>query len=210
MMAFLFIMGGVAKAAPGDSAIGAPAAVQSAHARAETVKALKEIRKGRWSMGRDIIAQTHDPLAAKLYYWLVFTKTNDEQRFGQLVQFIRRNPGWPSMRDLQASAERKMPDDLQPGEVTAWFDDYPPTMAEGMNLYVRALMKQGRREQAHKLLEDWWAKTPLTRDNQKLIFTRYGSLLSKDAHRRRSCPVELGEIARTRFENFRFRLTLGV
>ena len=160
-------------------------AKQSPQVKNQTIKALQAIDQGRWDLGRDIIAKTKDPLASKLYYWLVFKRKNEDQRFVRLTQFIRNNPEWPSTRDLRLKAEDAIPEGLSAASVAAWFADYPPLTERGMDNYLKALMAQGNVAKAKAVLSDWWARVPLKRQSQKNIYLKYGKLLDIDAHRRR-------------------------
>ena len=115
------------------AALSPQSAAQTSNNRAKTVKALQAINQGRWTVGRDIIAQTKDPLASKLYYWLVYTDKNEPSRFSGLTQFIRNNPEWPGARDLRLSAEKNMPLSLPLADVVEWFGDYAPRTPDGMD-----------------------------------------------------------------------------
>lgn len=160
-------------------------AKQSPQVKTQTIVALQAIDQGRWDIGRDLIAKTRDPLASKLYYWLVFTRKSEDHRFGQLTQFIRNNPEWPSIRALQLKAEKVVPDSLSASEVTAWFDDFTPTREDSMDRYLNALIIQGKSKQAKDILADWWATAKLEREGQKNIYRKYGGLLDTEAHHRR-------------------------
>lgn len=159
--------------------------LQSPAVKAQTIKALQMIDQGRWELGRDTIAKTKDPLASKLYYWLVFTRKNEDQHFIHLTQFIRNNPEWPGARDLRSSAEKNMPLNLPLPAVVEWFDDYPPRTSDGMERYLDALIKQGKTAQAKGVLADWWAQTPLERKSQQNIYYKYKRFLGRDAHHKR-------------------------
>ena len=158
---------------------------QSASVRAQTVEALKKIKKGRWDEGRTIIAATRDPLASKIYYWMLFSRKNSDERFVRLAQFIRHNPEWPGMRDLRLKAEKNMPNNLALDDIVEWFADYPPLPSEGMDRYLQTLITQGQTKKAQGILENWWADTPLDRASQITIYKKYNRLITRRAHERR-------------------------
>ena len=159
--------------------------LQTPAVQAQTVKALQSIDQRRWSIGRNLIANTKDPLSAKLYYWLVFSKDHGDYSFGRLAQFIRNNPEWPGTRDLRLQAEKKMPDNLSAPDVVAWFDDYPPLTTRGMDKYLQALVFRGQAQKAKTYLTGWWGETPLTRDGQRYIYRKYANFLTNEAHKKR-------------------------
>ena len=143
------------------------------------------MNQNQWHLARDVVAGTRDPLASKLYYWMLFTKKGDFENFGRLAQFIRKNPEWPEIGTLKRKAEKDMPASLRPEEVLAWFKDYPPKSATGVARYMNALIATGKTAKAKSYLADWWASTTLSRDDQRTIFRKYGSYLDRKAHMRR-------------------------
>lgn len=136
-------------------------------------------------MGRDVLASTKDPLASKLYYWMMFTRERKGYEYVHLAQFIRHNPEWPGIKGMRALAENSMPSNLTPTEVAAWFTDYPPLTARGTDRYLQALFEQGRKDIAKKFLADWWADTLMTREEQKALYAKYGLFIDREAHTRR-------------------------
>ncbi len=160
--------------------------VQSARTQEEAVKALKEIAKGNWEGGRRIIAETKDPLAAKLYYWLQYTSGPEDVSFAKLAHFIRKNPDWPGIRTMRLKAEKALSiADDNGRDVLVWFQDYPPLTAHGFDIYVGTLIERGQGGKAKELLANWWADTPLSREDQKYIYLKYSKYLDKQAHIRR-------------------------
>ncbi len=159
--------------------------LQSPADKTLTIRALQSINQGQWTIGQNTIAKTRDPLASKLYYWLVFTKKDDVGNYTRLAQFIRQNPEWPGITGLTAKAEKQMPRSLTSAEIIAWFRDYEPKTATGLDRYLGALVASGRKQEAEAVIRKWWADIRLTRDEQRTIYGKYGALIDKDAHRRR-------------------------
>lgn len=166
-----------------------PIAVQSASARQQTLQALDALKHEKWSQAEQIIAQTQDPVAGKLFYWLAFTQGPAQNwtdgQFTRLSQFIRQNPSWPGMTKLKATAEKQMPSSLDPAFVIAWYDDYAPQTGKGMDQYMQAMLSTGQTEKAKKLISGWWAEKPLGRDEQQTLFRKYFSYLDRNAHEKR-------------------------
>lgn len=152
---------------------------------ANTVRAMQALRQKQWIAARDIVAQDKDPLGVKLYQWLFLTREESKDYPTMQAQFIRSNPDWPSISTLSLSFEKNMPKTMSPKEITAWFDDYKPQTTNGMERYINALLAQGRKGEAQRLLGDWWAKTALSRDEQIRIYKEYGAYLDTEAHRKR-------------------------
>lgn len=158
---------------------------QSKAVQQQTLAALQLIDKDAWDAARDSIAKTKDPLAAKLFFWMMYTRTNDDGNFVRLTQFIRQNPEWPQIRRLRLKAEKNIPDTMPSRDVIAWFDDYKPLTADGLDRYLSAILQTGNKEKAREVLGDWWAKTPLERDDQKKLFRKYNRYINTAAHHKR-------------------------
>ena len=160
-----------------------PAAPQAESAG--VIRALQAMNQKKWVPARELVKQSRDPLAYKLYTWMYFREEEAESDFTLLAQFIRGNPDWPLMSALREKAEKGMPSNLTNGEITAWFADYPPLTAAGLDRYLGALVDTGKKAEAKKVIAGWWASKLTTREDQKLIYYKYGELLDANAHRRR-------------------------
>ena len=122
---------------------------------------------------------------AKVKTWERLTENSKVQNYTELAQFIRRNPDWPKMWLLEKKAEETMPSNASAAKVIAWFDDYPPTTAKGINQYMHALIVSGRKDRAQKLIREWWGDIKLSRDQQRALFQKYGHMIDREAHTRR-------------------------
>tara|TARA_R110001592_G_scaffold27763_13_gene102717 strand:- start:6323 stop:8374 length:2052 start_codon:yes stop_codon:yes gene_type:complete len=163
--------------------------LQTPHAKALTIEALELIEKKQWGMARDKIAQSKDPLAAKIFHWMLLGNAKQEdwtnQLFISLSQFVRYNPEWPDIEKMKVRAEGVMPESLSNDEVIAWYDDFPPQTPYGMGRYMDALIINGKKTQAKKFLADWWSNSRITRAQQRKILQDYDEYLTLDAHKRR-------------------------
>lgn len=163
--------------------------LQSVHAKKLTIQALHDIENGNWGAAREKIAQSKDPLAAKIYHWLLLVNTKKadwtNQMFIRLSHFIRRNPEWPEISKMKVHAEGVMPESLSNVEVLVWYNDFPPKTPYGMGRYMDSMIIEGKRDQARLFLVDWWASTLVSRKQQKGIFKKYGGFLTLNAHKKR-------------------------
>ena len=164
---------------------GAFGGLQDRQAQARTMRALQMIEQNVWEPARGEIAATKDPLAAKLYFWLYYTRQNKGINFVRLSHFIRENPEWPGIYDLRLKAEKLVDTNLPARDIVAWFDDYKPLTAAGADKYLQAILKTGNLEKARAYLLDWWADTPLSRDDQRGLFRKYNRYINTAAHHKR-------------------------
>ena len=162
---------------------------QTKEARNLTIRALRLIDKNKWKKAKELIALSKDPLAAKIYHWLLLTHTDkgewNNQLFISLSQFIRHNAQWPNTKKMKQSAEEVMPETLSNNEVIAWFEDFPPQSFKGMRRYMDALIINGKRDRAKEMLARWWAGSEISRAMQKQIVRDYKAYLTLDAHKKR-------------------------
>ncbi len=162
---------------------------QSSKARALTVEAIKDIEQGQWDTGRQKIAQSKDPLASKVYHWLLLTNTKKAdwttQLFIRLSHFIRQNPEWPGISKMVVRAEGVMPEDLSNAEVIAWYDDFSPQTPYGMQRYMDAMIIEGHQREAREFFASWWGSVVTSRDQQKKIYKKYKAYVTLDAHKQR-------------------------
>lgn len=162
---------------------------QSERARNMTVEAVKLIEKGKWEEARQKIAQSKDPLATKIFYWMRLMRadrkdwSNDD--FIRLSSFISKNPEWPDILKMTLRAEGIMPEELSNEEVIAWYQKFEPQTPYGMGRYMDALIINGEYDKARTVLAQWWEETLTSGNSQQKIFQKYGGYLTLDAHKRR-------------------------
>ncbi len=126
-----------------------------------------------------------DTLNQKIATWERLTKQKDVKNYGELAQFIRKNPDWPKLSSLKTKAEKAMPEGASSAQVIAWFDDYAPKTAKGLDQYIAALMMSGRKNDAQNLIRKWWGEIKLSRDEQRELYRKYGQMINREAHTRR-------------------------
>lgn len=140
-------------------------------------QALQAVKRQDWKNAQALIARTKDPLAAKIYDWLYYTRTAGPVQFNKLAAFIRKNPSWPMQGKMRLAAEKNMPAGLPDADVIAWYDSYAPLTPDGMERYLRALLKSGDKEKAAEKFRAWWKTAQLEPAQQSAFASRYASLL---------------------------------
>lgn len=156
----------------------------------EIAAALSSMKDRKWRDARIKIAAIDDPLAAQLHQWMVFQspdamKDQSHDDFSALKEFIRGHKDWPLLDRLKASAEENIPSNLPGSVVIDWFNDYPPATTEGVDRYVGALIGAGQKEKAALVLDEWWSKALIPREDQKKIYRKYKDMIGRQANLRR-------------------------
>ncbi|MBU0859923.1 MAG: hypothetical protein KJ667_08290, partial [Alphaproteobacteria bacterium] len=139
----------------GQAAVADIGRSMDADDRAVTIRAIRAIKNGEWTKGRQAILATNDPLARKLFDWLAYTREYGTPEFSDVSAFVKANPDWPRQGKLQLTAEKAMPKSMNPAAVTAWFDVYPPQTADGIDTYMKALLAQNKTTAAQAVMRGW-------------------------------------------------------
>lgn len=129
--------------------------------------------------------ESKDPVARKLYLWMYLNGNKGELDYDSLTRFIRENEAWPDTEIFLKKAEEAMPANTGTDEILAWFAAHPPLTARGLDRYLDALLIRNEKTKAKDILEEWWISKLATREEQKLIYYKYGRLIDMEAHRRR-------------------------
>ena len=167
--------------------------------RAATLKAIQAASQRQWSYAQSQIANTRDPLAARMYYWMYYTEAEGPFPFNRISAFTAQVPGWPRQGALKSAAEKSMNDDTSPDAIINWFTDNTPQTVEGMERYMRALAARNQAGQMASVINGWWGGVSLTSDQQNRILRSYGKMITKDSHKRRfSTALSKGEYANAR------------
>lgn len=179
----LAVFGGAGSAqAAGQDSLAPAQKLMSAEDKATVRSALTAAGQKRWTAAEQLAAQTRDPLAAKIYYWLSYTEREAKVPFNRLSSFVRQNPDWPRQGKLILEAEEAMPPDLPDDEVLRWFRDYSPRTPDGMERFLRTLDRAGAQDEMRKVLGEWWKDAPLTAEQQTRFLQRYGTYIEQSGH----------------------------
>lgn len=183
---FLFVVSCCGFAFAKDSAVNR---LQSPIAKHITIQALVHIERDEWEKAHDKVAQARDPLASKLFNWLLLLNLDrkdwTDSMFARLSHFIIQNDEWPGTDRMKVTAEGVMPETLPHEGVLAWYDNFSPKTTYGLRRYMNALLATGQERRARVLLIEWWADPKISFGQQKQIFKNYGDLLPLEAHKRR-------------------------
>jgi len=139
----------------------------------------------RWSFAESQIANTRDPLAARIYYWMYYTENPGPFVFNRISAFVRQVPHWPQQGTLQLAAERSITDTTPVDSIIRWFQDYAPKTSDGMDRYMKALQSQKMTQQMSAAISAWWGDASLTAEQQARFLRNYGKLIDKESHKRR-------------------------
>src|SRR5215831_6498448 len=145
-----------------DTAGGGPDqkadAIPSDPATLATIKlAIALMRKGDLAQASELKESIADPAASTVVEWAILRSNNNEVDFLRYLAFISDNPGWPNIGLLRRRAEVALwKERLDPQTVRAFFDKDQPLTAQGKFALGRALLLEGHRADAQKLVRESW------------------------------------------------------
>lgn len=114
--------------------------------------------------------------------WLGLYKGEAIGDYATVSTFIRNHPDFPAMDKMRAAAEKAMPGIMPEKELGAWFSQNPPQTTFGMKMYAGYLIRQGQKDRAHDLINEWWATSNLTPADQSKGYMAFATYLDKSSH----------------------------
>ena len=159
-----------------------PASLDLAAVKAAIVLA----RKGDLAQASDAEASIGDPLARKVAEWAILRSDNKEVDFRRYVAFISDNPNWPNIGSLRRRAEAALcKERIDPRTVRAYFDKDQPLTAQGKFALARALLLDGERADAQKLVREAWRYDNFSGDLEAQILDVFRDLITDADHKTR-------------------------
>ncbi|WP_207540319.1 lytic transglycosylase domain-containing protein [Sabulicella rubraurantiaca] len=147
--------------------------------------ALLAAQSGRWTEAA-ALAESADPLLAKLVAWMRLTQRGGASSAAEIVGFIESAPDWPQQNALQTRAEEMLALDADDSLVLRFHAPRPARTLDGAARHAGALINAGRldaaREAARRAWGDDTGSDALAEPN---FLARVGNLLDADAHWRR-------------------------
>jgi len=100
--------------------------------------------------------KAHNKLLAKVLQWQYYITANSGAEFAEIIDFMQANPDWPHQSTLERRAEEAATAATPRALVLDWFDRHAPLTVDGAAVYAKALIAQGRAEQATSLVRKTW------------------------------------------------------
>ncbi len=129
---------------------------------------------------------------------LEWLRLQEEGTFADISRFLADHPSWPERTQLRLRAERSIPEDIDPEEVAAFFDDHPPLTVVAAARYEETLREIGRAEDAARFIDVAWPRLPLTTEQIELFVAYLPSVDEADHAARLSSLVSAGRYAEAR------------
>ncbi len=157
-------------------------AVTPAAQAGSSERAVKLALKGKYQQA---LSRAKDPVARKTVEWL-YLRANRKASYPQLMNFVRQNSRWPYAQTLEKKAERLLISSSVPlSTVQAHVAERRALGPEGKIALARVKLAAGDKKTAKRLIRDAWLDRSLSSRGEKVVISRYKSLLGRGDMERR-------------------------
>jgi len=147
--------------------------------------AIDLVRKAKTAEATAAEKTIGDPAALKLAEWFILRHPDGAANFDRYAAFIADNPGWPSMGQLRRRAEARLWQERSDAATVHSFTGDQPASAKGRFALARALLAEGDRDGAVRLVRESWRSEELAERIEGEAFDTFSDLLTRDDHRAR-------------------------
>jgi soluble lytic murein transglycosylase len=141
-----------------------------------TAGALAKAHAGDWQGAYADLAPVQDPLPHKILRWLDYCRGTATGRFGEITDFIARNPDWPGMKRLRHRAEQAATGEPD-ATVADWFKRYPPLSGLGKVRAAEIVADSGNAAAGTAALRAAWIAADLGAADERSFYARHGALI---------------------------------
>lgn len=138
-------------------------------------EATREAARGDWE-GAFEAAEAGGPVVEAILDWQALRDSGGE--FREYAEFMAAHPDWPDLDDLRANGETSIPEGAAPAEVLAFFGEELPQTGQGARALARALISEGREDDARSMLEEVWLTQPLNDNGVTTLANAFPEWLS--------------------------------
>ena len=121
--------------------------------------------------------KAHNKLLAKVLEWQYYVTPGSGAEFGEITSFMRANPDWPQLTTLERRAEEAITAATPKSAILDWFDTHAPSSVDGAMAYGKALVDQGRTDQAAELVRKFWVSGNFGQVQERLFLNNFDDLI---------------------------------
>jgi soluble lytic murein transglycosylase len=145
-------------------------------------EALHAIEMDEWPRAERLMTSIEDPLAVKLFQWIMLIEDRNDADFDTLATFIIDNPDWPRIDELQERAEARLIDSADKALTVALFDKHEPLSTRGHIRFAEALFADGKDDEALQHVRRAWVHGDFSRKEEAAFIRRHGRHLRPGDH----------------------------
>jgi len=145
-------------------------------------EALHATETNEWPRALRLMSGIDDPLANKLFHWLVLVEDKGGANFDVLSTFIIDNPDWPRIKELQELAEAKLTDSADKDVTLALFSEFEPVSTRGRVRLAESLFASGDTTEAVQQVGRAWIYGDFSAKEETSFLKRHGHHLRPGDH----------------------------
>ena len=150
------------------------------HARLLTIHGALE--KKQFSLARAETKFVDDPTAKSLAQWLYLMAKDPNVDLSEADAFLDAHPDWPATDRIQSFVESRIANTDAPESIRTFFSMRSPITGDGKIQLARAMLADGRGDDATALIRDAWINHNFTVAEERRILQAYKSRLTKEDH----------------------------
>ncbi len=172
------------KAAPDDKpAQSAPPALTGDLAAVKN--AIDLARQGKTSDATAAEKTINDPAAQKLAEWFILRHPESQADFSRYASYIAENPDWPGVTLMRRRAEARLWQEKSDAATVHSFTRDNPLTAKGRFALARALLGEGDRDGAQRLVREAWRSEDLSERTESDVLDAFRDLLTSEDYQAR-------------------------
>jgi soluble lytic murein transglycosylase len=174
-------------ASPRKSALAIDASAESPLSGdlAAVKNAIDLVRRAKTGEATVVEKTISDPAAQKLVEWYILRHPDADAKFDRFSTFIADNPSWPGIGLLRRRAEARLWQDRIDATTVRRFTGDRPTSTKGRLAFARALLVEGDRDGAERLVREVWRSEEMSERLETEVLETFHDLLTREDHQAR-------------------------
>lgn len=142
----------------------------------------KYINDKKWTEAEKLANHFNDSALLKIVLSQRFLDTNYKQnRFEEVIKFIKRNPHWPQITALTTAAEEYLSSNTNTQAIFSWFKHNKPKTGKGYKFYALASATQSMSDELlSPIIRDGWIYGTLTANEALQYLANFAQFLREE------------------------------
>lgn len=156
--------------------------------KCEVARVFEHLNNSNWREAEKIAKNLANLALIKIVLSQKFLNSNcSNNRFEEVVEFLKTNPHWPQYAKLTEKAEEYLNDNTNKKVILEWFSKHPPISSKGYKFYALATTKllTSNQPELTEIIKNGWIYGDFTLGEERQYFSQFGQYLSEEDHVKR-------------------------
>ena len=146
-------------------------------------RAFSSADKRKWRTALGLAGQAKDSVLREVVYWMYYRDRKSGAVFQDISRFMATHQSWPGMAGLKLAGEMAIDATVGDDAVLAWFAHHGrPNTLQGAERMAKALIQQGRPNEANGMLRRIWIELNFNLRDEKRFLARHSHLVNAAIH----------------------------